>query len=87
LVLEEFQVAQDVGFDFLWLGLGINLLKLGDDLLDGVVTVAALDDFEAWADEAEGALGHQEDALVVIFAEAAACRQAGTGLQIGCHDF
>ena len=58
LVVEELQVAEDVRFHFGGLGFGVVLLEFGDDLLDGVVAVAALDDFEAGAVETEGAFGH-----------------------------
>jgi hypothetical protein len=40
-------------------------------LLDGVLAVAALDDFEAGTVEAEDAFRHQQDALLVIFPNAA----------------
>ena len=43
--LQESQIAQDVLLDFLWLGFGIDFLQIGDDLLDGVLAVAALDNF------------------------------------------
>jgi hypothetical protein len=54
-------------------------------LLDGVVAIAALDDFEAWSIQAEGALGHQKDALVVVFAQPAAGGEARAGLWVGRH--
>src|SRR5882762_6707114 len=50
-----------------------------------MLTVAALNDFEAWAVEAEGAFGHEQDTLLVIFAEAAAWSQAGAAVQFGWH--
>ena len=73
LVLEELEVAENVGFDFGGLGFGVELLEFGDDLVDGVLAVAALDDFKAGAVEAEGTLGHEQDLLVVILAESDAC--------------
>ena len=58
LVVEELEVAENVGFDLCGLGFGVEGLEFGDDLLDRVLAVAALDDFETRAVEAEGALGH-----------------------------
>jgi hypothetical protein len=76
LVVEELEVAEDVGFDFFGGGFGIEFLEIGDDLLHGVFAVAALDDFEAGAEEAQGTFGHEEDALIVVFAEADAGGEA-----------
>jgi hypothetical protein len=69
LIVEELEIAEDIGFDFCGLGFGIEFLEVSDDLLDGMFAVAALNDFEAGADEAKGAFGHEEDALIVVFAE------------------
>jgi len=80
--VEEFEIAEDVGSDFLWLGFGIEGLEFSDDLLDGMITVAALDDFQAGADEAEGAFWHEEHALLIVFAEADAGGEAGFGVRI-----
>jgi hypothetical protein len=85
LVVEELEVAENVGFDFFGGGLGIEFLEGRDDLLDGVLAVAALDDFEAGAEEAEGAFGHEEDALMVVFTEADAGGQARDGGGIDRH--
>jgi hypothetical protein len=52
------------------------LLQLGDDLLGGALAVAALDDLEAGAIEAQGALGHEKDALTLVFSEADARSEA-----------
>lgn len=49
-------------------------------MLDRVLAVAALDDFKAGADEAEGAFGHEQDALLVVFAEADARSEARFGV-------
>jgi hypothetical protein len=57
--MEPSQVIQDIGLDFFWFGFRVNLLQLGDDLLDGVFAVAALDYFEAGAIETQRAFGHQ----------------------------
>ena len=81
--MEELQVAEDVFLDFFGLGLGIEFLQFGDELGDGVFAVAAGDDFEAGAVEAEGTLGHEQDLLVVILAQANAGREAGAGIEIG----
>ena len=85
IFLQERQIAQDVLLDFLWCGFGIDFLQICDDLLDSVLAVAALNDFEAWAVEGEGAFGHEQDTLLVIFAEAAAWSQAGAAVQFGWH--
>jgi hypothetical protein len=85
LVLEEFQVAEDVGFDFGGFGFGVKLLEFGDDFADGAPAVAALDDFEARSVEAQGALGHEQDLLVVVLAEADAGGEAGLGVGIQGH--
>lgn len=45
LILEEFQIAEDVGFDFGGVGFGVELLEFGDDFADGAFAIAALDDF------------------------------------------
>jgi hypothetical protein len=68
LVLEEFKVAEDVGFYPCGVGFGVEGLEFGDDLLDRVIAVTTLDDFEAGAVQAESAFGHQEDLLVVVLA-------------------
>jgi len=84
--VEELEIAEDVGFYFRGLGLGVEVLEFGDDLLDGVIAVAALDDFEAGAVETKGSFGHEEDALLVVFAEANAGGEAGLGVGIRCHE-
>ena len=58
-------------------------MEFGDDFGDGVLAVAALDDFEAGAVEAESAFGHEEDLLVVVLAEADAGGEAWMGIEIG----
>lgn len=58
------------------------MLEFGDDFADGAFAVAALDDFEAGAVEAEGAFGHEEDLLVVVLAEADAGGETGVGIEI-----
>jgi len=68
LVLQEFQVAEDVGFDFGGVGFGVEVLEFGDDFADGTLAVASLNDFEARAVQAEGAFGHEEDLLIVVLA-------------------
>src|SRR5262249_18331443 len=57
-------------------------LEFSDDLLDGMITVAALNDFEAGAVEAEGAFWHEEHALLIVFAEADAGGEAGVGVGV-----
>jgi hypothetical protein len=52
LFLQESKITEDVLLDFVRLGFRINLLQVRDDLVDGMLAVAALDDFEAGAVEA-----------------------------------
>jgi hypothetical protein len=59
LVVEEGEVAEDVRLDFLRDGFGVDGLKFADDLRDGMLAVAAFDDFQAGSIEAEGALRHE----------------------------
>jgi hypothetical protein len=72
LFLQKGEIAKDVLLDLLRLGFGIDLLQVQNDLLDGVLAVATLDDFEAGAVQAKGALRHEQDPLLIVFAEAAA---------------
>src|SRR5260370_23356391 len=65
LFLQKGEIAEDVLLDLVRRGFGINLLQIHDDLLDGVFTVAALDNLEAGAVETEGAFRHEQHALVV----------------------
>ena len=58
------------------------MLEFGDDFADGAFAVATLDDFEAGAVEAKGALGHEEDLLVVVLAEADPGGEAGMRVEI-----
>ena len=67
LVVQKSQVAEDVCLDASWLGFGIDLLQLRDDLLHRVFAVAALDDFEAGAVQSKRALGHEQRARLLIF--------------------
>ena len=83
LIVEQFQIAENVLFDFLRIGFGIESLQVGDDFFDGVFAVAALNDFEARAVEEQGAFGHEEDALLhAVVAEAAAGSETRTSVQI-----
>jgi len=58
------------------------MLEFGDDFADSALAVAALDDFEARAVEAKSALGHEQDLLVVVLAEADAGGEARMGVEI-----
>jgi len=82
LVVEELEVAEDVGFDFGRFGFGVELLEFGDDLVDGVLAVAALDNFEAGAVEPQSALGHEQDLLIAVLAVANASGEAGLGVWV-----
>src|SRR5882724_1587827 len=85
LVVQQGEVAQYILRDFFWRGLGIDFLKIRDYLLDRVLAVAAFDDFQAWAVEAQGALGHEQHALVVVFAKAASRGEARAAVRIRRH--
>lgn len=66
--MEELEVTEDILRDFFGLRFGVELLEFRDDLRDGVIAVAALDDFEAGPVEAKRAFGHQQDVLLVRIA-------------------
>ena len=85
--VEKFEVAEDVGFDFVWFGFGVELLQCGDKLRDGVFAVAAGDDFEAGAVESESAFGHQQNFLALVLAEADAGSELRFGVGIDGHRF
>src|SRR5438445_850974 len=85
--LQESKVAENVLLDFLRRGFGIDLLQIRNDLLDGVPAVAALDNFQAGAVQAEGALGHQQHALLVVFAKPATRGEAWTAAQFRRHPY
>src|SRR5258708_151459 len=67
------------------LGFGIDLLQIQNDLLDGVLAVAALDNFKAWPVQAEGAFRHEQHALLVVFAQAASGGQARAAVHLRVH--
>src|SRR3989442_11508907 len=83
--LQKGEIAKDVLFDLMWLGFGIDLLQIQNNLLDGVLAVTALDNFEAWAVEAQRAFRHLQNALLVVFAEAASGSQARAAVQFKRH--
>ena len=85
LLMQESEIAEDVLRDFLRLGFGIDFLQIHNDLLDSVLAVAALDNLEAWAVEAQRALRHEQDALLIVFAKAASWSQARAAVQFGRH--
>jgi hypothetical protein len=68
--VEKFEIAENVLFDFVWFGFAIELLQFGDQLRDGVLAVAAGDDFKAGSVEAESAFRHQQNLLALVFAKA-----------------
>jgi len=85
LLVQKSQVAEDVGLDFFWLGFRVNLLQLADDLLHGVFAIAALDDFETRAIEAQCAFWHEQGALLLIFAQTNARHELWMRLEVGSH--
>jgi hypothetical protein len=50
-----------------------------------MLAVATLDNFEAWAIQAERAFWHEQNALLVVLAEAASWSEAGAAVQFGRH--
>src|SRR5260370_24231022 len=76
LFLQEFEIAKDVLLNLLRLGFGINPLQIHNDLLDGVLTVAALDDFESRGVKAQGPLRHWAGPLLGVFSKTATWRYA-----------
>src|SRR5712664_3938256 len=85
LFLQKGEIAEDVLLDLLRLGFGIDLLQIQNDLLDSVLAVATLDNFEAGAVQAEGPFRHEQDALLVTFPQAASWSQARTAVQFRRH--
>jgi hypothetical protein len=85
LLMQESEIAKNIRFHFLRLGFGIDFLQIHDDLLDGVLAVATLDNLEAWAVEAEDAFRHEQDALLVIFPKAASWSETRAAVQFRRH--
>src|SRR6266705_882090 len=93
-LLQKSEVAENVLLDFMRLGFGIDHLQVRDDLLDGVFAVAALDDLQTRAVEAQRALRHKQSVLSIVFSirprsgrfrQPAAGRETRPALQIGRH--
>jgi hypothetical protein len=68
LVMEESKITENIGFDFFRFRLAIDLLEFADDLLNGMLAITPLNDFEARTIQAQSALGHQKEVLLVVFA-------------------
>ncbi len=85
ILLQERKIAKDVLFHFLRMRLGIDFLQIQNDLLDGVLAVAALNNLETWAIQPKGAFRHKQHALLVVFAKATAGSEARPGLEIESH--
>src|SRR3989449_4585800 len=86
LFLQKGEIAKDVLLDLVRLGFGIDLLQIHDDLLDGVLAVAALDNFETWTVQAQGALRHeQRSRLLGFFIQAAAGSEARKAVEFRRH--
>src|SRR6267143_3835336 len=86
LFLQKVEIAKDVLLDLVRLGFGIDLLQIHDDLLDSVLAVAALDNFETWAVQAQGALRHEQRArLLGFFIQAAAGSEARKAVEFRRH--
>ena len=87
LFLQKVEIAKDVLLDLVRLGFGIDFLQVHDDLLDGVLAVAALDNLQAWAVQAQGAFRHQQDFLALVFAKPAAGGELWARIWIDTHNY
>ncbi len=86
LFLEALQISEDILLDFLRLGFRIQFLQVGNNLLDRVISVAALDDFQARAVEPQRSFRHQEHSRRLrLFIEAAAWSEARALGQLWRH--
>jgi hypothetical protein len=85
LLFEKSQVAKNILFDFLRLGFGIDSLQVADNGGDGVLAIATLDDFEAGADQTQGAFGHEQDSLLIVFAKTTTGSKARPTVQFKGH--
>ena len=85
LVVEQAKIAENILLDFFGLRLQIDFLQFADNFLHGVFPVAARNNFKTGAIEAQDPFGHQENALLIVFSEAAAGRETRIGKRIGCH--
>jgi len=75
--LQKGEIAKDVLLDLVRLGFGIDPLQIHDDLLDGVLAVAALDNFETWTVQAQGALRHEQRSRLLGFFIQSGSRERG----------
>src|SRR6202140_5769136 len=86
LFLQKDEIAKDVLLDLVRLGFGIDLLQIHNDLVHGVFAVAALDNFETRAVQAQGALRHeQRTRLLSFFVQAAAGSEARKAVEFRRH--
>ena len=86
LVVKEFEVAEQISGDAIGFGLGVKLVELFGDLVNGVVAVAELNNFEARPLQAERLLRGKERARKFgLFVEAYAGSQAWSGGEFRLH--
>src|SRR5260370_40490656 len=85
LFLQEREIAKDVLLDFVRLRFRINLLQLGDDLRHSVLAVAARNNLQARAIQAQSTFGHEQDTLIVALSHAAPRREPRPAVSLRCH--
>jgi hypothetical protein len=86
LIVKKSEVAEQIVGDPLGFCFGVQGMKFFSDLLDGVLAVAELHDFQTRAIEAQGTLGHEQHArLLGLFIETTAGCKTGHGAEFGLH--
>lgn len=86
LVVKEFEIAEQISGDAIGFGFGVKLVELFGDLVNGVVAVAELNDFEARPLQAERLLRCKEQAgKLSLFVETYAGSEAWTGGESRLH--
>ena len=86
LVVKEFEVAEQISGDAIGFRLGVKLVELFGDLVNGVVAVAELNNFEAGPLQAERLLRCKEHARELgLFVEMYPGSEAWSGAEFGLH--
>ena len=86
LVVKKFEVAEQISGDAIGFGLGVKLVELSGDLVNGVVAVAELNNFEAGPLQADRLLRCKEHARKLgLFVEADAGSEAWSGGEFRLH--
>ena len=86
LVVKEFEIAEQISGDAIGFRLGVKLVELFGDLVNGVVAVAELNDFEARPLQAERLLRCKQQARKLsLFVETYAGSEAWSGGEFRLH--